>query len=128
MNLSVDKLHPNVEEFKNFINAHPELVLKLRKSGSSLQEYYNKWVEHGDDDSVWGLDSGKSQEKDTNFGDLFNQVIKYTESMDINKVQGHVKQFNKVLNVAQMMLGEFISEKNANTDPKKQTDLFNLFR
>lgn len=127
--MSVDKLHPSVEEFKHFINAHPELVLEIRKSGKSLQNYYNKWVEHGDDDSVWGLDKGKSKKVDADHKDLLNQIVKYTENIDVNKIQEHVKRFNKILDTVQLMLGDFVSPKNTtNKDSGKQRDLFNMFR
>lgn len=126
--LSADKLHPNLEEFKLFMNTHPEVVLELRKSGNSLQDYYNKWIEYGEDDPIWGFDNKRDQEKDIEYGELFNQIIKYTENIDINKVQGHVEKFTKILNVVQLMLGDFISQKDTNVNSKKQADLFSLFR
>jgi len=126
--LSLDKLHPDVEKFKLFINSHPELVLELRRSGNPLQDYYNKWVEYGEDDSVWDLNKTKNQETDKDYKDLFNQIVKYTENIDVNKIQGHVKRFNKVLDTVQLMLGDFIGQNNTNTNPGNQSDLFNLFR
>lgn len=126
--MSLDKLHPDVEKFKLFINSHPELVLELRRSGNPLQDYYNKWVEYGEDDSVWDLNKTKNQETDKDYKDLFNQIVKYTENIDVNKIQGHVKRFNKVLDTVQLMLGDFIGQNNTNTNPGNQSDLFNLFR
>ncbi len=126
--MSADKLHPSVEKFKLFINAHPDLVLEMRKSGNSLQDYYNKWVEYGEDDSVWGLGKDTKQKTETNYKGLLDQIVKYTENIDINKIQGHVKRFNKMLDTVQLMLGDFASTKNPNEDIGKQNDLFKLFR
>lgn len=126
--MSVDKLHPSVKEFKLFINAHPELVLEIRRSGDPLQDYYNKWVKYGEDETVWGLNEKNSQETKHDYKDLLDQIVKYTENIDINKVQGHVKRFNKVLNTVQLMLGDVTSEHHLNEHARKQPDLFNWFR
>lgn len=124
----MNKLHPTVEEFKEFMNNHPTLVLELRKSGDSLQDYYNKWVEHGEDSSVWNLDKAKDQMADTKDKDFFHQIIKYTENIDINKIEGRVKQFNKALDTIQLLLGNFIKDKETNVDVSNQKELFNFFR
>lgn len=126
--MSVDKLHPTVEEFKQFMNAHPEIVLKLRKNGNSLQHYYNKWIEHGEDEAVWDLGKKQYEESDKNNNDLFHQVIKYTENIDVKKVQKYVKQFHKTLDTIQLLLDGFISDKETNVENGKQKELFNFFR
>lgn len=110
------------------MNAHPELVLELRKSGSSIQDYYNKWIEHGEDESVWNLNKDQHQTRKKNYGDMFNQIVKYTENIDINKVQGQMKQFNKVLETVQLLLNDFIGNKNISVDNENQKELFNFFR
>jgi hypothetical protein len=126
--LSADKLHPTLEEFKKFMNARPKLVLELRESGGSLQDYYNKWIEHGEEDSVWGLDNDERKEEKTNHSDLLGQIMKYTENIDVNKIQGHFKQLNKTLNTVQILLTNFTGQKNPNTDTEKKSQLFNVFR
>lgn len=126
--MSIDELHPTVREFQKFMNAHPELVLRLRKSGNSLQDYYDKWIEHGEDDSVWNLDKDKQQKANTADKDFFHQIIKYTENIDVNKVQGHVKQFNKALDTIQSLLNNFIKDKDTEVNVSKQKELFNFFR
>ena len=126
--MSVDKLHPNVEKFKLFINAHPELVLKIRKSGDPIQVYYNKWVEYGEDESVWGINERSTRERKNDYKDLMDQIVKYAEKMDVNKIQGHVKRFNKILDTIQSMIGDFTSQNKPNRHGQQQTDLFNWFR
>ena len=126
--MSVDKLHPNVEEFKLFINAHPEIVLKIRKSGDPLQVYYNKWVKYGEDESVWGISGGNTRESKNDYKDLMDQIVKYTEKMDVNKIQEHVKRFNKILDTIQFMIGDFASQNKPKEHARQQTDLFNWFK
>lgn len=126
--MSENKLHPSVEEFKHFMNDRPKLVLRLRENGHSLQTYYNKWVEHGEDESVWQLGEKQSRETNRNDNDLFNQIIKYTENIDVDKIQGHVKQLNKMLGVVQSILHNFAGSKNTTVDQAKQMEVLNLFR
>lgn len=126
--LSVGKLHPTVEDFKRFMNARPALVLKLRKNGSSLQDYYDKWIEHGEDDSIWGTDNDEHKEVKTNHAELLDRMIKYSEKIDVNKIQNHVKQLNKALDTVQLLLSDFSSNKNTNANVEKQPQLFNFFR
>lgn len=126
--MSVDKLHPNVEKFKLFINAHPELVLKIRKSGDPMQVYYNKWVKYGEDESVWGINKGSAMESKNDYKDLMDQIVKYAEKIDVNKIQGHVKRFNKILDTIQFMIGDFTSQNKQSERTNKQSDLFNWFR
>lgn len=126
--MSVDKLHPSVEKFKLFINAHPELVLEIRRNGDPIQNYYNKWIEYGEDESVWGLNKRNSHETKSDYKDVLDQIVKYAENIDVNKIQGHVKRLNKVLDTLQLMLGDFTGQNNSNNYTRKQTDLFNRFR
>lgn len=126
--MRTNKLHPDVEEFKHFINNRPELVLELRKSGRSLQYYYDKWAEYGEDESIWHVDKKQTKETGVNENDLFNQIVKYTENLDVDKIQGHVQQLNKVLDIVQSLLNNFIGQKGRSPGGKRQTELFNLFR
>ncbi|CDO02347.1 coat family protein [Oceanobacillus picturae] len=113
-----NKLHPSVVEFKTFINKHPALIKKIRKSGRSWQEYYEQWALLGEEDPLWDEykeeeTEWKKEEQDENEGsfeknkELFSNLIKMTENMDLNKVQKQIDSFNNTISVIQELLGQF---------------------
>ncbi|NAP01153.1 hypothetical protein FRY77_34940 [Halomonas sp. MG34] len=113
-----NKLHPSVVEFKTFINKHPALIKKIRKSGRSWQEYYEQWALLGEDDPLWdeykeAETEWKKEEQDEGEGsfeknkELFSNLIKMTENMDLNKVQKQSDSFNNTISVIQELLGQF---------------------
>ncbi|OZU90431.1 hypothetical protein CIL03_04600 [Virgibacillus indicus] len=112
--MSGETLDPTVMQFKQFINEHPKLIENIRRSGRSWQEYYEKWALLGEDDPVW--DQYKSEdtktEKNTGHGkeknsELFGQLIKMTENMDINKVQKQVHQLSSTISTVQELLDQY---------------------
>ncbi|WP_439646805.1 spore coat protein YlbD [Oceanobacillus picturae] len=118
MNRLSNKLHPSVVEFKTFINKHPALIKKIRKSGRSWQEYYEQWALLGEEDPLWDEykeeeTEWKKEEQDENEGsfeknkELFSNLIKMTENMDLNKVQKQIDSFNNTISVIQELLGQF---------------------
>lgn len=124
-----DKLPPTVQDFKAFINERPELIEEVRKSGRSWQEYYEKWALLGEDDPFWDKyttsqssnNNDQSQPKQT---ELFKQFMKYTENIDMNKVQDQMQQLNKTIDTIQEVLSQFQSTKQP---PNKQNDRFPWF-
>ncbi|MCG3420468.1 YlbD family protein [Oceanobacillus sp. GSFE11] len=113
-----NKLHPSVVEFKTFINKHPALIKKIRKSGRSWQEYYEQWALLGEDDPLWdeykeAETEWEKEEQDEGEGsfeknkELFSNLIKMTENMDLNKVQKQIDSFNNTISVVQELLGQF---------------------
>src|SRR5699024_5412270 len=95
-NMGDDNLHPTVAEFKSFINKHPKLVEKIRKNGSSWQEYYEKWVLLEEDDPYWEQfkDYTNPQQKSDSKTEWVSHLLKVTENIDIKKVQEQVNQLS----------------------------------
>lgn len=113
------KLHPTVIAFKNFINNHPKLLKEIRKTGRPWQEYYEKWVLLGEDDPYWesykqdpaNEKKESKDEKEDNIkeksSEFINQILKYAENIDINKVHGHVHQLSNAIGSVQELLEQF---------------------
>ncbi|MEI3597010.1 spore coat protein YlbD [Oceanobacillus sp. SE10311] len=106
----------NVElkRFKSFINSHPKLVRKIRKDGKSWQEIYEQWVLLGEDDIHWEQykeetdeKSKSGEEKKQTFSkldlkpDFVKQILKYTETVDVNKLQEQVQQLSDTIATVQ---------------------------
>jgi len=125
-NMGDDNLHPTVAEFKSFINKHPKLVEKIRKNGSSWQEYYEKWVLLEEDDPYWEQfkDYTNPQQKSDSKTEWVSHLLKMTENIDIKKVQEQVNQLSGTVSTLQEVLGEF----KAKEDPTPQRRQFNWFK
>jgi len=122
--LGDQKLHPTVKEFKEFVNRHPKLLKHLRKKGRPWQEYYEKWILLGEEDDYWNAfkgedaESGKkntSDEEDTKKKntELFSQLIKMAENMDMDKVQKQVHQLSDTLSTVQEAISQFQKSKGS---------------
>ena len=51
--MTKQKLHPNVQKFKNFVKKHPGLVVDVKKGKKTWQDLYEDWYLLGDDDPKW---------------------------------------------------------------------------
>lgn len=121
--IKMGNLDPSVQEFKDFVNKHPKIVREIRKSGRSWQEYYEKWALLGESDPYWNefteadTTDNHSQHKSTNENeekDLISQLMKYTQKVDVDKLQGQIDQLSKAVGSVQEMVSQFKS-----TGPKE---------
>lgn len=133
--MSEDKLHPTVREFKSFINKHPKLIEEVRRNGRHWQEYYEKWALLGEEDPLWeqykedGHTQAKKGPTKEKKPEIFGQIMKLTENMDIDKIQNHVQQLSTTISTVQEMLGQFKESKGgALPTPTNQPKPFNWFR
>ncbi|BAC13402.1 YlbD family protein [Oceanobacillus iheyensis] len=127
----MSNLDPSVQEFKEFVNKRPKIIKEIRKSGRSWQEYYEKWALLGEDDPYWNdfiESSTKSQtqnesndneyenqdKNDNEENDLVSQLMKYSQKIDVDKLQGQIDQLSKAVGSVQEMVAQFKS-----TGPKK---------
>ncbi|MFB4167615.1 YlbD family protein [Virgibacillus sp. JSM 102003] len=131
--MSDDKLHPSVREFKVFMNKHPLLIEEVRKSGRSWQEYYEKWALLGEDDPFW--DSYRNNQKEEVGGkskegkaELFGQLMKLSENVDLDKVQKQVHQLSSTITTIQDVLGQFQTKKTPPQQFRKPDNPFNWGR
>ncbi|WP_231847005.1 YlbD family protein [Oceanobacillus iheyensis] len=129
--IRMSNLDPSVQEFKEFVNKRPKIIKEIRKSGRSWQEYYEKWALLGEDDPYWNdfiESSTKSQtqnesndneyenqdKNDNEENDLVSQLMKYSQKIDVDKLQGQIDQLSKAVGSVQEMVAQFKS-----TGPKK---------
>ncbi|MEW9676584.1 spore coat protein YlbD [Lentibacillus sp. L22] len=129
-----DKLHPTVREFKDFLSRHPGLVKDIRKSGKSWQEPYEKWVLLGEDDPYWSQYKEMDEESDSKSteeqgkskqSELFGQLMKMAEKVDMDKVQQQVTQLSSTIATVQELIGQFQENKKSTPEPKNQSSPFN---
>ncbi|GIO26041.1 YlbD family protein [Ornithinibacillus bavariensis] len=114
--MSDNQLHPTVRQFRDFINRHPSLRKEIRRTGRTWQEYYEKWSLLGEDDEFWDVykkDSSeeKTTKKDDSKADLFKQLVKLTENIDIEKVQKQIHQLSGTISTVQELIDQYQGSK-----------------
>lgn len=122
--MSTNNLHPTVQRFREFINQYPKLRKEIRRTGRSWQEYYEKWILLGEDDEYWdkfrdeSSDIDKSDKNGTESkAEVFSQLLKYAEKMDIDKVQKQVSQLSGTIATIQELIDQYQGSKKG---PKPQ--------
>lgn len=127
--MSQKNLHPTIHQFREFINRHPKLRKELRKTGRSWQEYYEKWILLGEEDDYWAVyknDDSASKEKDEGKAELFSQLLKYAENIDIDKVQKQIHQLSGTIGTIQELIDQYQGTKKRHGP--EQNHPFNWFR
>lgn len=135
--MSEKDINPEIVRFKEFINKHPRLIRDIRKNGKSWQEAYEQWILLGEEDIHWEQyresvdidekkDEGEEKKKiDLNM-DLVKQILKYTESMDMDKLQDQVHQLSKTVTTVQKVVEQFQqTNKNKTKVPERPFQWFN---
>nr|WP_231784120.1 YlbD family protein [Lentibacillus sp. JNUCC-1] len=116
-------MHPDVQAFKTFINQHPKLIESIRRSGHAWQPYYEKWILLGEDDPYWDAFKSPTNQDDKNEPrkqtEMIEQLKKFSETVDLNKIQGHAQQLSGTIGTIQELISQFQSSKNpqASVDP-----------
>ncbi|WP_405102430.1 spore coat protein YlbD [Oceanobacillus sp. FSL H7-0719] len=115
--MSDTKLNPEIIRFRNFINKYPKLIKEIRKNGKGWQEIFEQWILLGEEDEYWEQfqddETEKSMEGEKNSlkfdmkSDLVKQILKYTETLDVNKLQEQVQQLSKTLSTVQELVSQY---------------------
>src|SRR5699024_10667487 len=120
--MSESKLHPEVVNFKTFINKHPKLIEEIRRNGKSWQDVFEQWTLLGEDDIHWQQYIDEEEKKENNSlkldlkPELIKQIIKYAETIDINKLQEQVQQLSNTVSTVQEVVAQYQS-----TNKRKKT-------
>lgn len=123
-------LHPSVRDFKEFAKKYPKLIEAARKDTSLWQDYYEKWVLLGEEDSYW--DSFKEgvnkKERSKAQTDFFQQLARYAENLDVNQVQKQVRSWNETITTLQEMLSTFQSKSGTVERHNDAHELFHFLK
>ncbi|MEK6453948.1 YlbD family protein [Caldifermentibacillus hisashii] len=120
-------LHPSIEQFKNFVKKHPELIKEVRTGKNTWQELYEEWYLLGEDDPKWAkysktgkTTSIKEETKSNNESKnaLFNQLITYLKNMDVNQLQHYLGQMSEAIDSVQQLLGQIRDTDQNKTEPE----------
>ena len=127
------KLHPSIEEFKNFVKANPKIMKETKSGKVTLQELYEDWYLLGPKDARWNeLLEGTSDQKDEksinqekednaiNKTVWMSSIMDTLKNMDQNQLQGYITNLNQALGTIQGVISQF-SQSNS-TGGKQEAD------
>lgn len=115
------KLHPTVEQFKDFVKEHPLLVKSVRQNEHNWQELFEDWYLLGGDDPRWLAyreDGAKRTEQPKKEEE--NKWMKYVtgalKNMDPSQMQAHINNLSGAIGAIQGVLAQFGSENKHNAE------------
>jgi hypothetical protein len=108
------KLHPSIEEFKNFIKKHPKLIQEVRNGNKSWQELYEDWYLLGETDEVWEKYSisDNKDEKQSSKQDFMTKVFSSLKGVEISDVQKQITNVGSAISTIQQVIHQFQGSKN----------------
>jgi ferritin-like metal-binding protein YciE len=115
------KLHPSVQQFKQFVMKHPLLVKEVRDGKKTWQDLFEEWTILGEKDKIWEKyqkvsneeedddlneeTEGNNEQKGPQMADLLSML----KSINLNDIQGHVKNLSGMMATVQGLLQSFQS-------------------
>jgi len=121
------RLHPSVQEFKQFMREHPLLLKEVKEERKTLQELFEEWTVLGKDHEQWVPyksvqtnettddavtqsetgDEKTNEESSQNTSDTLSQIMGLVKRMNVQDLQNHVAQFSSVLANVQNVIQSF---------------------
>lgn len=117
------------EEFKSFVQKHPELVSYIKDKKNTWQDFYEIYDMYGDDKNVWDkykderpLTEEESRTKSTSLAELASLV----KNINIDNVQKYINNAQKAINVIQELTSKN-PVKTENIIPKSPRPITKFF-
>lgn len=110
--MSGKKLHPSVEQFKQFVKKHPKMVVEVRRGNTTWQDLFEEWYLLGAEDSRWEEfkemdETDSSKEKEEGKKEWIPQVMGAIRNMDADQLQGHITSVSQALGAIQGLIMQF---------------------
>jgi hypothetical protein len=116
------KLHPSIEQFKEFVKKNPKVRDEVRSGNSTWQELYEDWYLLGEGDPRWNAFSDvqeKSEDTDQKT-DLIKQIMAAVKKMDAKQIDYHINNLSQALSAVQGVISQFQSGKPTNPVNKNE--------
>lgn len=123
--MSNKKLHPSVQQFKEFVKNNPKIISDVRKGNATWQELFEEWYLLGEDDSRWDEykeqgESTASSQKGEGKKEWLPQIMGAIKNMDPNQLQGHITNLNHALGAIQGLISQFQGGSSSNSQSSNQ--------
>ncbi len=99
------------EEFKIFVNKHPELIKYVNNNEMTWQKFYDMYSLYGENDEAWKNYLIKETDKklsNTTISDVVNAI----KNVDVDAVQKNITTINKALT----LIGSLITKDSVEND------------
>lgn len=80
------------EEFKTFINKHPELIEYIKNKEMTMQNFYELYDVYGESEEIWNKYFNNSNNK-------LDDLSKLVKKINIESIEHHVNNAQKVLDI-----------------------------
>lgn len=130
--MSEKKLHPTVEEFKDFVKQHPLLIREVRKGEHTWQELFEDWYLLGSDDPRWQSYQRDEKKTDktssTGSPNWLSQIGKALKKIDGKQMETHIQNLNEAIGAIQGVLAQFqqTQQNNQNNEMRERNPPFSF--
>jgi len=120
-----------LDQFKNFVKQHPNLITYVQKDEMTWQKFYEIYDLYGEDTNVWNTyinnNSSTSNSVDNNIRSSslsFKDIMNMAKNIDVDKVQSGINSLQKALG----LVGDlFIKDNKVNTNSYTPRPLYRSF-
>lgn len=110
--MSNKKLHPTVQQFKEFVKKHPKMVSEVRGGNSTWQDLYEEWYLLGEEDSRWDeyKEMSVTESSSTNGvekKEWIPQIMGAIKNMDAEQLQGYIYSLSQAIGTIQGLISQF---------------------
>ncbi|MGG3888904.1 spore coat protein YlbD [Metabacillus fastidiosus] len=103
----------SVEQFKQFVKKHPQLITEVRKGNKGWQEVFEDWYLLGENDTIWQQYTEKvtkTEKKEEKKSDFFSQIVTAVKKMDAEQVNHHIHNMSSTIATLQNLVEQFGSK------------------
>jgi hypothetical protein len=114
MKMAMNNSHPSVEQFKQFVKNHPNLIREVRSGKRTWKELYTDWYLFGEEDEMWK----EYKEKIETEGNaaLMQKLVSYLQKIDMNHLQQHIETVQQAITSIQNIVRQ-MQETNSTKSP-----------
>ena len=110
------------------MNDRPLLVKKVRVNGYHWKDIYDKWLKNGENDPFFKEDDKREKDVSSfNNKEVFNTILKLAETVDLEKLEKQIGQFNQSLQTVQTVLNEYLNHDTHAPKKRQRSHLFDMF-
>lgn len=123
------KLHPSVQQFKEFVKENPKIIQEVRSGNATWQELFEEWYLLGEDDHRWDefrKEKKEAQDQKTTAQDQKDwmpQILGVLKKMDPSQVQGHISHLSQALGAIQGVISQLQGEGKGNPPKSRESDI-----
>lgn len=101
-------MESKMDQFREFVNAHPLLREEVRAGKRTWQNIYEEWVLYGDSEQQWGAYTNQQAKPKTdtsiNF-DSIKSIVGYIQKLNPDSVNRTLNTVQRVIQIVQTLGG-----------------------